>query len=750
MKRGRENESPLSRASESDTSDGGHWKSKSKRRKPTGEEDLVVPWSCEEVDPFTPRILNFKSSRKTQIPNNVKSYDGTGDPEDHVKIFQAAAQVERWAMPTWCDMFNSTLIGTTRVWLDELPLESIDRYKDLKAVFLAYFMQQKKYVKDPVEIHNIKQMDGETIGDFIERFKVETGRMKGAPECMRIYGFMHGVNNPELTKRLNEHVPKTMEEMITATTTFIREETAAASKKKGHTSWKPHDQPKRHVSKRRYDFRGQPREGRRSNRTTRQKVTQSFAHVREITFPPLATSRGTEGDAEHSTKAWMNFMIVRSLSPYNSIIGRPGIRKIQAVSSTAHEMLKFPVEGGMVTIRSTILISAECTAMTTASKEILKEAEARHENFKVALHSNFLDQELNIDSISGKDIRPYDRRKGARPENVPEPSKKSERNILGTIKEVQSLNGKLASLNRFLSKSAEKHLPLFKTLKKCIKKSDFHWTQEAEQAFKQLKQHLSELPMLVAPKPKEGLIVYLYASQRAISVVLMTKKGTIQTPFYFVSRALHGPELNYILVKKLVLALVFAAKRAIEKMKCHAGRTQYHQPDEDIYEGTDHNGFLVEKPDEAPLDIPVVETPQESWTLFTDGSSCIDGSGAGLILTSPEGTEFTYALRFQFTASNNEAEYEALIADLRIAAQMGLRNVHVSVDSKLMANQVLGTYVAKEENTINTQRKIHTIEGSGDSDRGRWTNMDDTDNGIFKRRDPSRREKRGKQTTYQG
>ncbi|GKD28390.1 hypothetical protein Tco_1239168, partial [Tanacetum coccineum] len=48
------------------------------------------------------------------------------------------------------------------------------------------------------------------------------------------------------------------------------------------------------------------------------------------------------------------------------------------------------------------------------------------------------------------------------------------------IKEVQSLNGKLASLNRFLSKLVEKSLPLFKTLKKCIKKSDFHWTPEAE------------------------------------------------------------------------------------------------------------------------------------------------------------------------------------------------------------------------------------------------------------------------------
>ncbi|GJS34030.1 reverse transcriptase domain-containing protein [Tanacetum coccineum] len=196
MKRERESESLLSRVSESGTSNGGHWKSKSKRHKPTDEDDLVVPWSCEEVDPFTPRVRNFKRSRKIRMPNNVKTYDGTGDPEDH------------------------------------LPLESIDRYKDLKAAFLAYFMQQKKYVKDPVEIHNIKQRDGETIKDFMERFKVETGRINGALECMRISGFMHGVNNPELTKCLNEHVPKTMEEMMTITTAFIRGETAIASKKK--------------------------------------------------------------------------------------------------------------------------------------------------------------------------------------------------------------------------------------------------------------------------------------------------------------------------------------------------------------------------------------------------------------------------------------------------------------------------------------------------------------------------------------
>nr|GEW56716.1 reverse transcriptase domain-containing protein [Tanacetum cinerariifolium] len=119
--------------------------------------------------------------------------------------------------------------------------------------------------------------------------------------------------------------------------------------------------------------------------------------------------------------------------------------------------------------------------------------------------------------------------------------------------------------------------------------------------------------------------------------------------------------------------------------------------------------FLVEKPDNAPPEASMIKTPQEPWTLFTDGSSCVDGAGVGLILTSPEGTEFIYALRFQFTTSNNEVEYEALIAGLRITTQMGVHNVYVSVDSKLVANQVLGTYVIKKENMIKYLEKTKSL-----------------------------------------
>ncbi|GJY61050.1 reverse transcriptase domain-containing protein [Tanacetum coccineum] len=311
------------------------------------------------------------------------------------------------------------------------------------------------------------------------------------------------------------------------------------------------------------------------------------------------------------------------------------------------------------------------------------------------------------------------------------------------LKDVQKLNGKLASLNRFLSKSAEKSLPFFKTLKKCTKKSDFQWTQEAEAAFRQMKKLIAELPMLTAPKEKEELIVYLAAAKEAISAVLMTDREGKQVPVYFVSRALRGPEINYTPMEKLVLALLSASKRLKRYFQAHTIVVITDQPIKQLLSSLEISGrmlkwkfelegydiqyrprtaikgqiladFIVERPEEESPDEFMTEPKEvpETWTLFTDGSSCIDGFGAGLIITNPEGVEFTYAMRFTFEATNNEAEYEALIAGLRIAEQMGVKNLQAHVDSRLVANQVNGSYVAKESDMIQYLNKVKTLTRS--------------------------------------
>jgi hypothetical protein len=89
------------------------------------------------------------------------------------------------------------------------------------------------------------------------------------------------------------------------------------------------------------------------------------------------------------------------------------------------------------------------------------------------------------------------------------------------VKDVQKLTGSLAALRRFILRLAERELPFFKLLRKF---GPFSWTEEAEQAFQELKQHLVSLPILVAPKPEESLYLYIAAAAEAVSMVLVVER----------------------------------------------------------------------------------------------------------------------------------------------------------------------------------------------------------------------------------
>ncbi|GJZ31292.1 reverse transcriptase domain-containing protein [Tanacetum coccineum] len=280
-----------------------------------------------------------------------------------------------------------------------------------------------------------------------------------------------------------------------------------------------------------------------------------------------------------------------------------------------------------------------------------------------------------------------------------------------TMKEVQSLNGKLAGLNRFLSKSADKSLPLFKTLKKCTKKGDFRWTTAAEEAFTQLKQHIAALPTLVAPRPGEELIMYLSATHGAISAVLLTDRDSVQTPVYFVSKALKETEINYSAMEKLILALVFAAKRLRRYFQAHPIVVITDQPIKQVISKPDASGRLQKwsvllgehnisyRPRTAVkgqiLADFLIEKPETNAALSS--------------LTRKEWNSLTHcALNSQ--PRTTIAEYEAQLAFTTHAIlRMGVRNLEANVDSRLVANHVLGEYVAKEDNMIQYLDKTKSL-----------------------------------------
>ncbi|GJR05680.1 reverse transcriptase domain-containing protein [Tanacetum coccineum] len=103
----------------------------------------------------------------------------------------------------------------------------------------------KKCAKNPVELARVKQRQGESTSAYVERYKDECIHVKACPEILKISGFMNGINNPELIKRLNDRVPQTFDELMKRTRSFIQGEAAAADSRKGYSNNRSQEQSRR-------------------------------------------------------------------------------------------------------------------------------------------------------------------------------------------------------------------------------------------------------------------------------------------------------------------------------------------------------------------------------------------------------------------------------------------------------------------------------------------------------------------------
>ena len=100
------------------------------------------------------------------------------------------------------------------------------------------------------------------------------------------------------------------------------------------------------------------------------------------------------------------------------------------------------------------------------------------------------------------------------------------------------------------------------------------------------------------------------------------------------------------------------------------------------------------------------------WLLSVDGSSNQQGSGARIVLEGPNGVLIEQALHFAFKASNNQAEYEALITGMLLAKEMGSQNLLVKSDSQLITGQVSGEFQAKDPQTATYLRYVKLLKGA--------------------------------------
>ncbi|GJZ80065.1 reverse transcriptase domain-containing protein, partial [Tanacetum coccineum] len=198
--------------------------------------------------------------------------------------------------------------------------------------------------------------------------------------------------------------------------------------------------------------------------------------------------------------------------------------------------------GGTVTLQSSRVIPMECAMISGPSIQSTAENQVLEEKINIAIHPEYPEQTVAIGSTltekeerkelcsllkQNLDVFAW---KPADMTGVPRNIAEHRLNIRKGYSPIrQKKRGQAPETNKviqeeILVKISRKIVTFFQNLEKCTKKSNFQWTSEAEEAFKQMKKLIAELPTLTAPREHEELIIYLAAAKEAISAVLMTDR----------------------------------------------------------------------------------------------------------------------------------------------------------------------------------------------------------------------------------
>ncbi|GKV46573.1 hypothetical protein SLEP1_g53545 [Rubroshorea leprosula] len=184
-----------------------------------------------------------------KIPH-LETYDGSSDPDEHLHTYQAIMRIQNANAAMMCKVFLATLKSTARRWYHKLPRHSIDSYSQLAKLFSNKFASQREIKRTATELMQVHQKEGESLRDYMQRFNKATLDIDNVPDTICLSTLLHGLKRGRFLDDLLENPPKTWNEVIDRSATFILSEDFQSSKRRADDKQnKSNEQPLRREEK---------------------------------------------------------------------------------------------------------------------------------------------------------------------------------------------------------------------------------------------------------------------------------------------------------------------------------------------------------------------------------------------------------------------------------------------------------------------------------------------------------------------
>ncbi|XP_019154324.1 PREDICTED: uncharacterized protein LOC109150802 [Ipomoea nil] len=267
------------------------------QRKVEGRGDRPTARSLLSASPFSMKIQEYRAPRDFKCLT-MPTYDGTGDPSDHLVGFQEKMMVIGAEDPMYCRAFFSTLDGAAQRWFLSLTPGSIDRFETLPEQFLTYFAGCMKTKKHFMTLTAIQQGETETLKEFLKRWQKEVQVVEDLDDRTALTLFMEALRSGDLFTSLRRETPDTYAQAVQRANRYAETEEALqqkirreAKRPRDKTRTRPSDRPTKR-EERSNVIRGPPLPRHRA------VATLGARHVHEVQPP-----RPTENLPPPPTKA---------------------------------------------------------------------------------------------------------------------------------------------------------------------------------------------------------------------------------------------------------------------------------------------------------------------------------------------------------------------------------------------------------------------------------------------------------------